>query len=143
MDHKKIGDFLEESGGDWMVWKRNPPLASNIGGVWERQIRSACSILNSLLKIHGSNLTEESLQTLVVEVEAIVNSRPLTAEVMNDVKSLAPLSPINLLTVKSRVVMPPPGNFTTPDRCSRKQWRREECSMSLMSFGVDGEKRSC
>ena len=54
-----------------MVWKRNPPHANNMGGVWERQIRSAHSILNSLLKTHGSNLTEESLQTLVVEVEAL------------------------------------------------------------------------
>ena len=124
MDHKKIGDFLEENGGDWMVCKRNPPLASNMGGVWERQIRSACSILNSLLKTHGSNLTEESLQTVVVEVEAIVNSRLFTTEVVNDGTSLAPLSPINLLTMKSRVVMPSPGNFTTPDRYSRKQWRR-------------------
>ena len=72
-DHKKIANFLEENGGDWMVWKRNPPLASNMGGIWEQQIKSACSILNSLLKTHGSNLTEKSLQTLVVEVEAIVN----------------------------------------------------------------------
>ena len=124
MDHKKIGDFLEENGGDWMVCKRNPPLASNMGGVWERQIRSACSILNSLLKTHGSNLTEESLQTVVVEVEAIVNSRLFTTEVVNDGTSLAPLSPINLLTMKSRVVMQLPGNFTTPDRYSKKQWRR-------------------
>ena len=124
MDHKKIGDFLEENGGDWMVCKRNPPLASNMGGVWERQIRSACSILNSLLKTHGSNLTEESLQTVVVEVEAIVNSRLFTTEVVNDGTSLAPLSPINLLTMKSRVVMPPAGNFSTPDRYSKKQWRR-------------------
>ena len=116
MDHKQIGDFLEENGGDWMLWKRNSPHGSNMGGVWERQIRSARSILNSLLKTHGSNLTEQSLQTLVVEVEPIVNSRPLTTEVMNDATSLAPLSPINFLTMKSRVVMPLPGNFTTPDR---------------------------
>ena len=107
-----------------MVWKRNLPHANNMGGVWEPQIRSARSILNSLLQTHGSKLIEESLQTLVAEVEAIINSRPLTTEVMNDATSLAPLSPINLLTMKSRVVMPSPGNFTTPDRYSRKQWRR-------------------
>ena len=107
-----------------MVWKRNLPHANNMGGVLERQIRSARSILNSLLQTHGSKLIEESLQTLVAEVEAIINSRPLTTEVMNDATSLAPLSPINLLTMKSRVVMPSPGNFTTPDRYSRKQWRR-------------------
>ena len=41
MDHKKIGDFLEENGGDCMVWKRNPPHASNMGGVCKQQI-SAC-----------------------------------------------------------------------------------------------------
>ena len=57
--------------------------------VWEYQIRSTCSILNSLLKIHGSKLTEESLQTLAVEVGAIVSSRPLKTEVMNVVTSLA------------------------------------------------------
>ena len=126
MDHKKIGDFLEENGGNCMVWKRNPPHASNMGGVCKQQT-SALAILNSLLKTHRthrSKLTEESLQTLVGEAEAIVNSRPLTTEVINDATSLAPLSPINLLTMKSRVVMQLPGNFTTPDRYSKKQWRR-------------------
>ena len=111
IDHNKISDFLEENGGEWMRWKRNPPLVSNMGGIWERQIRSARAILNSLLKTHGSNLTDESLETLLVEVEAIVNSRPLTTEVINDVTSLAPLSPINLLTMKSSVVMPSPGRI--------------------------------
>ena len=69
-------------------------------------------------------MTEESLQTLVLEVEAIANSRPLTTEIINDATSLAPLNPTNLLTLESRVVMPPPGNFTTPDKYSRKQLRR-------------------
>ena len=69
-------------------------------------------------------MIEESLKTLVVEVEAIVNSRPLTTKVMNGVTNLAPLNPINLLTMKSRVVMPLTGSFTTPHRYSREQWRR-------------------
>ena len=124
MDHIKIGNFLKENGGEWMIWKRNPPLSSNMGGVWERQIWSARAILNSLLKTHGSSLSDESLQTLLVEVEAIINSRPLTTDVLSDVTSLAPLSPVNLLTMKSKVVMPPPGHFTSPDRYCRKQWRR-------------------
>ena len=58
MDHKKTGDFLKENCGDWMVWKRNPLHASNMGGVWEQQIKSTHSSLNLLLKTHGSNLTE-------------------------------------------------------------------------------------
>ena len=44
IDHIKIGNFLKENGGEWMIWKRNPPLSSNMGGVWERQIRSASAI---------------------------------------------------------------------------------------------------
>ena len=123
MDHIKIGNFLEENGGEWMIWKRNPPLSSNIGGVWERQIRSARAILNFLLKTHGSSLSDESLQILLVEVEAVINSRLLTTEVLNDVTSLAPLSPVNLLTVKSKVVMLLPGHFTSPDPYCRKHWR--------------------
>ena len=91
MDHVKIGEFLQQHGGEWIWWKRNPPVASNMGGVWERQIRTARNILNSLLKTHGASLTDESLQTLLMEVEAIVNSRPLTTDVINDVTVLCHL----------------------------------------------------
>ena len=28
--------FLEIHGADWIVWERNPPAASHMGGVWER-----------------------------------------------------------------------------------------------------------
>ena len=112
MDHIKIGNFLKENGGEWMIFKRNPQLSSNMGGVWERQIRSARPILNSLLKIHGRSLSDESLQPLLIEFEAIINSRPLTTDVLNDVTSLATLSSVNVLTIKSKVVMSPPGHFT-------------------------------
>ena len=108
MDHIKIGNFLKENFGKRIIWKRNPPISSNMGGVWECQILSARAILNSLMKTHGSSLSDESLQTLLVEVEAIINSQPLTTDVLSEVTSLAPLSPVNLLTIKSKVVMPPP-----------------------------------
>ena len=64
------------------------------------------------------------LQTLLVEVAAIINSRQLTANVQSDFTSLAPLSLVNLLTIKSKVVMPPPGHFISPDQYCRKQWKR-------------------
>ena len=54
----------------------------------------------------------KSLQTLLTEVEAIFNSRLLTTDVANDVTSLLTLSSINLLKMKSRVVIPPPGDFS-------------------------------
>ena len=54
----------------------------------------------------------KSLQTLLTEVEAIVNFRLLTTDVVNDVISLLTLSSISLLRMKSRVVIPPPGDFS-------------------------------
>ena len=123
MDHESINNFLMELGGEWISWKRNPPYASNMGGVWERQIRSSRSILSSLLKSHGESLTDESLRTLLTEVECIVNSRPITYESIND-NSLMPLSPMNLLSMKTKIGMPPPGNFKKEDMYCRKQWRR-------------------
>ena len=77
-------------------------------------------ILNSLLKSHGGSLTYGSLQTLLVEVEALANSCPLTTETINDNTSLIPLSTINLLTMKSKIAMPSPGAFASPDKYCRK-----------------------
>ena len=95
-----------------------------MGGVWERQKRSTRTILISLLKTHGTSLNDESLHTLLNEVEAIINSCPLTTNLLSDANSMIPLSPINLLTLKSRVVMPLPGVFTAPDIYCRKHWSR-------------------
>ena len=124
MDHSKIENFLQDHGGDWITWKRNPPAVSHMGGIWEHQIRSARAILNSLLQTHGHSLDEESLQTLMTETEAIINSRPLTVETINDGQSPMPISPNNILTMKTKVVMPPPGVFQKPDLYCRSRWRR-------------------
>ena len=53
MDHQKIQFFLQNIGADYINWHRNPPASSHMGGVWERQIRSARTILMSLLHTHG------------------------------------------------------------------------------------------
>jgi len=124
LDHEKVKRFLQSKGSEWIIWKFNPPYASHMGGVWERQIRSARRILSSLLYHHGESLNDESLRTLIVETESIVNSRPLTVETLNDPESELPLSPSNLLTMKSDIVIPPPGTFESADIYSRKQWRR-------------------
>ena len=99
-------------------------MTSHIGGIWERKIRSARNILAPLLRTHSGSLNEESLNTLFIEVEAIVNSRPLVVETINGVNNEVALSPSHLLTMKSEVVMPPPGAFGKPDLYCRRRWRR-------------------
>ena len=113
-----------ELGGEWIIWKRNPPVASNMGGVWERQIRSARSILSAMFKNHGESINFESLRTLLVKVEGIINSWPTTCESIDDLYSIIPLSPMQLLSSTTRVVMPPPGTFQKEDMYCGNQWRR-------------------
>lgn len=55
---------------------------------------------------------------------AIVNSRPLTVDNIHDPESLEPLTPNHLLTMKSRVILPPPGNFQRTNLYAKNRWRR-------------------
>ena len=81
-----------------------------MGGLWESQIRSVRSILSALMWEYDHSLDDESLGSLSAEVECIINSRPLTVP-SSDPRDLDPLTPSQLLTMKSKVVMPHPGNF--------------------------------
>ena len=94
-----------------------------MGGAWERQIRTARSILNALLKTHGKSLNDEALDTLLIEDN---NRRQMTTDTINDVQIHVPLSSSNLLTMESKVVMPPPGSFGPADAYCRKRWRRTQ-----------------
>ena len=57
-----------------------------------------------------------------MEVESIVNCRPLTLDTLGD-ESVETLSPHNLLSMKSKVILPPPGHFEEADVYCRKRWR--------------------
>ena len=78
---------------------------------------------DSLLQTHGKAFEKEFLLTLMVETERILNSRPFTVEKISDPASELPLSLANILNMKSKVVMPPPGEFSKPDLYCRKRWR--------------------
>ena len=75
---------------------------------------------------HGVQLDDESLSTFLYEASAIVNSRPLSTEIINAPLSDPPLSPNLLLTQKTSVILPPPGKFQKCDLYSRKSWRRTQ-----------------
>ncbi len=69
-----------------------------------------------------TRLTHEVLTTLMAEVMAIMNSRPLTP-ISTDACMPQVLSPAMLLTQKASVAPAPPGNFEL-GHLHRSQWRQ-------------------
>ena len=124
MNDDDISVDLLKDNCDWIKFEMNVPHASHMGGIWERMIRSARNALSALLIQHGSQLDDDLLHTLMIEAEAIINSRPLTYVDMTSCDADEPLTPSQLLTLKSKVVLPPPGQFVKEDMYCRRRWRR-------------------
>ncbi|CAB3248514.1 unnamed protein product [Arctia plantaginis] len=100
-------------------WTFIPPASPHWGGAWERLIRSVKVTLRVVLKERAPR--EELLTTLLAEVEAIVNGRPLS-HVSVDVNSEESLTPNHFLLGSSSVI-PQLGNFDDSDLFLRRQWR--------------------
>ena len=124
MDTDKIRRELLKDNCDWVEIKMNVPHASHMGGAWERMIRSARASLTAVLSSHAEQLDDEVLRTVMVEVEAVINSRPLSFPEMTQVDIAEPLTPNQILTQKTKQVLPPPGSFQSVDAYCRQRWRR-------------------
>lgn len=98
--------------------------SSHAGGVWECQIKTVRSVLNSTLSLSHGRLNDASLRTPLYEAMAIVNSRPLTVDNLNSPDNLQPLTPNHLINMKSSTALPPPGTFPREDLYGAKRWRR-------------------
>ena len=121
---KAINDWNQTKLSDCMLqhnvrWIFNPPAASHMGGVWERQIRTVRSVLSSVMT--QQPLDDENLQTLFCCVESIVNSRPIT-KLSDDPSDPLPLTPNHRLLLRSGPTLPP-GTFVKQD-LYRRRWRQ-------------------
>lgn len=84
-------------------WKFIPPRSPHWGGLWESAIKSAKS---HLLKIVGNaRLTYEEFSTILCQVEAVMNSRPLCA-LSSDPSEFTPLTPGHFLIGTSLTALP-------------------------------------
>ena len=85
-------------------WIFNPPYSSSQGGVWERVIRT---IRRVMLAIHNPSVvtSDEVLVTVFCEVEAVVNSRPLT-KLSESPMDMEPLTPNHFLLARSSPSLP-------------------------------------
>lgn len=129
MDTDRLTTFLAEKQCDFVL---NTPHASPAGRVWERQIRTVRNVLNATLAHTPGRLTDSSLRTFLYEAAAIVNSRSLTTDNLNDPHSLESLTPNHLLTTP----LLPPGQFVKADLYARNN--DVKYSTYLNSSGADG-----
>ncbi|XP_071161241.1 uncharacterized protein [Mytilus edulis] len=122
-------NFLYNSGTSWIF---NSPHSSHMGGAWERMIGITRRILDSmLLNAAGRSLTHDVLNTLMAEVSAIVNSRPLVP-VSTDPENPLILTPAMLLTQKTDYIFTSDhlGDFDKRDLCLA-EWRRVQALASV------------
>lgn len=98
-----------------MKWTFNLEKAPWWGGVFERLVRSVKRCLKKT--ISGAKLTYEELLTVVIEVEMILNCRPLSFVSSEDFEE--PLTPSHLLCGRRLMSLPDNSSDTEQsDTCS-------------------------
>lgn len=96
--------------GKAIAWKFIAERAPWWGGFYERLIRSVKSTIRKTLSRNIVDFAE--MQTLLTEVEAMINSRPLTF-VYNEVGEPIPLTPATIIC--GRRLTAPPASLSAPD----------------------------
>ncbi|KAK0155297.1 hypothetical protein N1851_002355 [Merluccius polli] len=117
LNQDRIQGVLSQVG---IRWNFNPPTGSHHGGVWERMIRLIRRVLSSVLR--QQTLDDDGFHTMLCEVEAILNDRPIT-KLSDDPNDLEPLTPNHLLLLKGKPALPP-GVFEPHDQYVKRRWRQ-------------------
>ena len=86
----KVRNFARERG---IKWRNILDLSPNWGGFYERMNSIIKAALRKTLK--NAHLSYEELETVVIEIEAVINSRPLSY--LQDHEILEPLTPSHLM----------------------------------------------
>lgn len=100
-------------------WHFHPPSSPHFGGLWEAGVKSTKTLIIRSIGIH--TLTSEKLHTLLAQVEATLNSRPLCA-LSNDSLNLEALTPGHFLTLESSTALPEPSLRNVP-LSKLQRWR--------------------
>ncbi|XP_071579117.1 uncharacterized protein [Temnothorax nylanderi] len=101
-EHQRIAQVLQLDG---IRWEFNPPGAPHMGGKWEAVVKSVKFHLRRT--IGETLLTTEELTTLLTQIEAILNSRPLEP-LSDDPEDVSALTPGHFLIGGPLTTIPEP-----------------------------------
>jgi len=112
-------------------WNFNPPSAPHFGGLWEAAVRSTKRLLVRTMSTHV--FTYEEFSTVLIRIEAVLNSRPLTPA-STDPHDLECLTPGHFLIGQPLLAVPPRSNpdatrnltnrWKLLDQCHQAFWKR-------------------
>lgn len=100
-------------------WEFNPPASPHFGGMWEAGVKSIKSHLNKTLS--DAILTFEEYYTILVQIEGILNLRPL-CPISDNPDTYEALTPSHFL-VGEAIVAPPEPAIELKSFSSLKRWR--------------------
>lgn len=112
----EIADWLSTNG---TTWHFIPPHAPNFGGLWEAGIKSTKHHLKRV--IGESKLTFEEMTTVLSQIEACLNSRPISQIIENSPRDSYPLTPGHFL-VGEPLVLVPELNYEDSNIGSLRRW---------------------
>ncbi|XP_067215691.1 uncharacterized protein [Linepithema humile] len=109
-----------EAASDAITWHFIPPRAPHFGGLWEAAVRSTKHHFYRVAS--DGSLTFEEAATLLIQIEAILNSRPITP-LSSDPDDSSYLTPGHFLIGDSLIAYPEPDLQHLPNnRLSRWQY---------------------
>ena len=97
-----VSDFCSTQG---ITWHFTPERAPHFGGLWEAAVKSMKRHLRRV--VSTVKLTFEEMSTILTQIEACMNSRPLTY-LSSDEDALEPLTPGHFLVGKALQSIPDP-----------------------------------
>ena len=118
-DLHHIDTWMKKHSVQWIFL---PPRSPHMGGIWEREVRTIKSVLSSIMKEQIIKLNDDCLNTLLCEIEAILNSRPLS-ELSQDPDDMEPLTPNHLLLLHDTATYPP-GLFSQDHLYLNRRWKQ-------------------
>ncbi|XP_011864059.1 PREDICTED: uncharacterized protein LOC105559972 [Vollenhovia emeryi] len=112
-------DIARDLANQGVKWHFNPPAAPHFGGLWEAAVKSAKHHLRRV--IGEARLTFEELTTLLAQIEACLNSRPLRA-LSDDLEDITALTPGHFLVGSALLAIPEPSLIDTQENLLSR-WR--------------------
>ncbi len=120
--HQLSQDLQQQLAKQQISFHFNPPFAPHFGGVWERKIRSVKAALYTTLG--SETVTGEVLQTVLIEIEDILISKPL-GYVSADIADLDPITPNCLLMGRPDGSLPQV-IYPVSELLGRRRWRHSQ-----------------